>query len=188
MAALTDWMPDSMEFTEDGPCGASIWLSSRAIETMVTLASNAGRHETGGILIGRYSAEGWSADIVEATPKPRGSSSGWFWFQRSQNGLASLLQSRWQAGLHYLGEWHSHPGGLPLPSYPDIRAMQKIADDEAYRCSSPILVILGGRHKAGWSISSTLFRHGRHIGLTPKLGGGAGLHQWLVPSSSACSC
>jgi proteasome lid subunit RPN8/RPN11 len=130
---------------------------------MLEAAIKAGRCETGGILIGRYGAEKWSADIVEATPMPEGSRAGWFWFQRSKKGLAGLLEARWSEGFYYLGEWHFHPGGAPTPSGPDIRAMQKVAQDKAYRCPSPILLILGGRPKTRWSISATLFRDGQVI-------------------------
>jgi proteasome lid subunit RPN8/RPN11 len=163
---LTRQTPDPIEFTEGGVAGASIWLSPRAAAAMMEAATEAGRRETGGILIGRYGPEPWSADIVEATPKPKGSRSGWFWFQRSSSGLAELLEARWAAGFHYLGEWHFHPGGAPVPSGPDIRAMRKIASDEAYGCPSPILVILGGRSRIGWSISATLFRDGHDVRLT----------------------
>lgn len=161
MEALTDWTPDPMEFTEGE--GASVWLSSRAMTSMIEAAVAAGRNETGGILIGRYGIEAWNADIVEATPKPKGSKSGWFWFQRSSDGLAALLEQRWRDGLHYLGEWHFHPGGPPTPSAADVRAMKRVADDPAYCCPSPILVILGGRLREGWSLSATLFRDGREI-------------------------
>ncbi|WP_371875446.1 Mov34/MPN/PAD-1 family protein [Pleomorphomonas sp. NRK KF1] len=162
---MNDGISDSIEFTEDGPEGASIWLSSHAIAAMIEAATKAGRCETGGILIGRYGAEGWSADVVEATPKPKGSGSGWFWFRRSKTGLASLLESRWQAGLYYVGEWHSHPGGVPVPSRDDVRAMRRIAGDQSYHCPSPVLMILAGRPRTGWSVSSTLFRRGHEVRL-----------------------
>ncbi|WP_082470894.1 Mov34/MPN/PAD-1 family protein [Sphingomonas sp. Leaf198] len=164
-AALCDRMPEPLEFREGGPAGASIWLSPDCIASMIEAAANAGRKETGGILIGRYGPDGWNADILEATPKPKGSRSGWFWFQRSNNGLAELLAERWRVGQHYLGEWHFHPGGAPTPSAPDIRAMQKVASEDAYRCPSPILVIIGGRPPKSYAISATLFRDGMSIEL-----------------------
>lgn len=163
---MTGWAPDPIHFSEDGSAEASIWLASRASANMIEVATKAGRCETGGILIGRYGAEKWSADIVEATPKPHGSSAGWFWFQRSEKGLARLLEERWSDGFHYLGEWHFHPGGSPIPSGPDIRAMQKIAHDKAYHCPSPILVILGGSPNTKWSFSATLFRNGQVVHLS----------------------
>lgn len=156
---------EPIEFRERGVGRASIWISPAAIASIAEASRAANRSETGGILIGRYGPEGWVADIVEATPKPKGSRAGWFWFQRSNTGLASLLDDRWSKGLHYLGEWHSHPGRSPTPSSSDVRAMLKIADDEAYRCVAPLLVILGGGLDANSSLSVTLFREGRAIAL-----------------------
>ena len=125
--------------------------------------------ETGGILMGRYGPDGWIADVIEATPKPKGSRAGWFWFQRSNEGLSALLEERWKTGVHYLGEWHYHPRGKPTPSGLDIRAMCKIAEDAVYCCTSPILIILGGRPKADWLLSATLFRDGQVLALDRRI-------------------
>lgn len=157
-----DPTPEAIEFRDRRLDATSVWLSSNAIAAMVEASIKAGRKETGGVLVGRYGS-GWSLDIVEATPKPRGSLSGWFWFQRSATGLADLLRERWDEGLHYVGEWHLHPGGDPTPSGQDIRAMRKIAADQAYQCPAPVLVIIGGSAKAGWRISATLFRNGAEV-------------------------
>lgn len=158
-------MSEPIEFYVENDLSVSIWISPEAIAAMVEAAKKAGRSETGGILIGRYGPENWFADIVEATPKPKGSRAGWFWFQRSNSGLSDLLADRWHDGLHYLGEWHFHPNGAPTPSSSDVRAMWRIASDEEYRCSVPILVILGGRPKSDWSLSATLFREGQVVNL-----------------------
>lgn len=160
---MTDWTHSPIHFHSQKSSEGSVWISSKAVSAMIAAAAKANRHETGGILIGRYGTEKWSADIVEATPKPPYSRSGWFWFQRSPNGLAQLLTQRWKEGLYYLGEWHFHPGGAPNPSHPDIRAMQKIARDSAYDCPSPILVILGGRPETSLTMSATIFRDGESV-------------------------
>ena len=158
-------MPKPIDFRANGDVPASIWISPAAIAAMLEASAEAGRSETGGILIGRYGSEGWFADVVEATPKPKGSRSGWFWFQRSNSGLSDLLKERWHDGLYYLGEWHFHPDSAPMPSGPDIRAMRKVAGDEAYRCPDPILVILGGKPNSGWYLSATLFRDGHVVNM-----------------------
>ncbi len=150
---------EPQEFVATGEEGTSVWIGPAAIEGMIVAASAAGKKETGGILIGRYGPIGWVADVLEATPKPKGSLAGWAWFQRSNQGLAELLRQRWEAGLHYLGEWHYHPHASPTPSHSDLRAMQAIARDGSYRCPSPLLVIIGGSC-AGWQLSVTLFRNG----------------------------
>lgn len=160
-------MPEPVEFGAIGDDLVSVWVSPSAITAMIDAATSAGRSETGGILIGRYGPEGWIVDVVEATPKPKGSRSGWFWFQRSNAGLAALLEERWRDGLHYLGEWHFHPAGAPTPSSSDIRAMRAIAGDDAYHCPAPILVILGSAN-SNWLFSATLFREGQVVGLVQR--------------------
>lgn len=161
--ALIELMPSPLQFRSNELPEASIWLSVDAVSVMLSAAARAGRQETGGVIIGHYGTEGWVADIVEATPKPPRSQAGSNWFQRSASGLAELLKDRWKRSLHYLGEWHFHPGALPSPSASDVRAMQKIARDAAYDCPSPILVILGGYPGTSMTVSATLFRDGRPV-------------------------
>ncbi|MGY6566106.1 MAG: Mov34/MPN/PAD-1 family protein [Halomonadaceae bacterium] len=161
-------MPEPIDFCISGDVAASIWVSPSAILTMLNASAKAGRSETGGILIGRYGAEGWFADVVEATPRPKGSRSGWTWFQRSNSGLSAHLAERWHEGLHYLGEWHFHPGSAPTPSDSDISAMWKVAGDKAYHCPAPILLILGGKPTSHWYLSATLFRDGHVVHMRKK--------------------
>ena len=165
MEVLNAPMPNPIEFRIVGDETISIWISSEAIKTMLKASSKAGCSETGGILIGRYTPESWFADIVEATPKPKGSQAGRFWFQRSNSGLSNLLVDRWNYGYHYLGEWHYHPNSAPIPSNSDILAMREIANDDDYQCPNPILVILGGNPALDWTISITLFRKGEILRL-----------------------
>src|SRR5690606_11670973 len=58
-------------------CGAddrfTVVMTQAAIRTMVTACTEAGRKETGGILIGRIESDGHTATVLEATPKPRDS-------------------------------------------------------------------------------------------------------------------
>lgn len=138
-------------------CGfADVELQPAAMRTILTNSVKSGRNETGGILIGRYTDNGRTAVIVEATPRPRGSRFGWAWFQRSNAGLNKILDQRWKDGLHYLGEWHFHPGGSPSPSGPDIVSMQSISSNRQYHCREPILLIIGGRPPDEFDISVTV--------------------------------
>lgn len=107
-------------------------------------------------MIGRLEADGHTALILEATPKPRDSKFGWFWFRRGTAGLGRLLQERWKLGLHYLGEWHYHPGGSCEPSSADYSAMAAIAADARYQSPEPILVILGGNPPEHFAVSMTV--------------------------------
>lgn len=131
-------------------------LSEGAVRGIVDACIEAGRKETGGILVGRLEAEGQTARVVEATPRPHDSKFGWFWFRRGAAGLGRLLQERWNSGLHYLGEWHYHPGGSSEPSSADYKAMAAIAGDVRYQAPEPILAILGGDPGNSYEISVTV--------------------------------
>lgn len=124
--------------------------------------------ETGGILIGRYAADGNIAIITAATERPADSSSGRAWFQRGNKGLTAKLRARWLHGEYYLGEWHSHPDGAPDPSSNDIREMRSISIDASYRCPKPIMIIAGTSNKSV-RISVTILESGRLLRLRPVL-------------------
>jgi len=123
-------------------CRFTVILKKAALSAIRESTRRAKNCETGGILIGMVENSG-QAIVVEATSKPKGSIFTWRSFLRKRDGLESLLKSRWEQNLYYLGEWHSHPGGSPVPSEQDRTTMRGIATSEDYRCSTPILVILG---------------------------------------------
>lgn len=165
MVRLSATQPKTMEFRDPAGSEYSVWVSPAAIELILTAATKAGRRETGGILIGRYDPEGWIAEVVEATGKPHGSRAGLWWFNRGNGGLQNMLEERWAMGQYYLGEWHFHPGGAPIPSDTDKRSMWKIAADPVYQCSAPVLMIIGGKLPSGWTMSASVFRDRLHIPL-----------------------
>ncbi|WP_423805161.1 Mov34/MPN/PAD-1 family protein [Paracoccus hibiscisoli] len=123
---------------------------------MVQAASIAGGDETGGVLIGRYSDDLTSAWVESVTTAPGDSASGPTWFIRGQRGLSEIFKKNWCDGLHYLGEWHSHPEHCPHPSPDDLRALSRIARSASFGCSRPVLAILGGSFDRGPLLSVSL--------------------------------
>ena len=101
--------------------------------------------ETGGLLIGRYAEGQRVAVVTEALPAPSDSKGGPTWFVRGIRALNAKLKWRWNSGEgYYLGEWHFHPGGAPVPSNPDCSQMRLIATSASYSCPEPVLLIVGG--------------------------------------------
>lgn len=133
-----------------------VTFSAKAIRDMVTAAARAKGKETGGVLVGRYSSDLSSAWVEKATAAPPDSDAGITWFIRGRFGLDRLFRLSWSAGSHYLGEWHSHPACHPSPSSDDLRAIQKIAEDQSYQCKRPILAIIGGSFEDAPLLSVTL--------------------------------
>lgn len=136
-------------------------LSSSSLQKMIDECIKAGEHETGGILIGSYSADGSTAFIVEATARPDDSLAGRTTFQRGIKGLKPLLDFRWKTGKYYVGEWHFHPGGSPEPSPEDFVSMKNISSNPNYQCPEPVMIILGGDPSGLYSLSANVFPRGK---------------------------
>ena len=163
-AACTIWATGAALTTEQVEIGARfksaggalVTFSASAIRDMVAAAAAAKGNETGGVLIGRYSSDLSSAWVEKATAAPPDSEASPTWFIRGRLGLDRLLRRSWSAGSHYLGEWHSHPAYHPSPSSDDLYAIQKIAENQSYRCQRPILAIIGGSFEDSPLLAVTL--------------------------------
>lgn len=97
--------------------------------------------ETGGVILGSYSNDGRVAEVQSITDAPSDSRHTRSSFIRGTADLKELLIRKWKTNEYYLGEWHTHPHGLPKPSPKDIRQMRNISRDARYQCAAPILVI-----------------------------------------------
>ena len=138
------------------------------LEAMLNWCKEASGMETGGILLGLYSADLKRAEISRAIGPTSDSSSGQTWFVRGIKGLNRLLRRLWIVRKdYYLGEWHYHPNASPTPSNVDISQLEMIARSKKYSCPEPILVIVGGDPRGHWTMSVTVFpRDGEPTALT----------------------
>ncbi len=136
----------------DGRFGVEI--EPRSLQRALVLCERAGGVETGGIIIGRYTASLDCALVTELQGPPADSKAGSTWFQRGAEGLVDYLRGLWtREGRYYLGEWHFHPGGAAHPSGQDITQMQAIARDANYRCPEPLLIIVGGTPPSRYEVA-----------------------------------
>lgn len=129
--------------TDDGTYG--LVIEEPALCGLDRMCGDAGDIETGGVLVGWYSADLAVAVVREATPPPSDSRQGRSWFNRGVAGLRDMLRRRWRSKerSYYLGEWHYHPSQHVEPSSVDIEQMYTIREDPNYRCEEPLLVIFG---------------------------------------------
>lgn len=121
----------------------SIQLTVDVINDIKKCAIDADNFETGGVLIGKYSENLKTAEVLFASGPPPDSKSGKCFFYRGTSGLSQLFDKWKRNGCYYLGEWHFHPFSSPSPSPQDIRQMKGIAKDKKYNCPESILLIIG---------------------------------------------
>jgi len=132
------------------------------IKELLRLCGRSSPHETGGILLGRYSNALDSALVMSITKAPADSQSGRTWFVRGVRGLQSKINTMWRRKQgYYLGEWHFHPFGEPSPSDTDSSQMREIARSPQYQCPEPVLLIIGGDPPKYWTARAFIFLRGR---------------------------
>jgi integrative and conjugative element protein (TIGR02256 family) len=135
-------MPGLVFTSPDGQFVAR--LGTRRLRSLDRYRGRAGARETGGILIGRYSASHTTAIIERVTGPPPDSKAGSTWFHRGVLGLQALLDRLWtREETHYLGEWHYHPAIDTEPSGQDFTQLRTIAMSPPYNCPEPLLLIVG---------------------------------------------
>lgn len=124
----------------------AVSISMRVFEDLVRLARKQAPAEIGTALVGSYADDGHEALVTELAPVTADSRSGRFTFHRGVAGLHRFLRHIFSASrgrTHYVGEWHSHVGGAPVPSSTDEENMMEIAGAPSAQCPECILIILG---------------------------------------------
>ena len=119
----------------------------------------AGRCEIGGILMAEQIEPG-RFRLAEFTVDNRRGSAAHFVRSVDEHRRALedfFLRTRSNfSRFNYIGEWHSHPNHLPVPSAQDIRSMQSLVEGEN---DIPFAVLLIVRTKwLGLMLSATLFQ------------------------------
>ncbi|AXA67835.1 Mov34/MPN/PAD-1 family protein [Pseudomonas oryzihabitans] len=134
-----------------------VTLSDAVIRTMRALRRQAGRDETGGVLLGSYDLVGNVLHIVAALPAPADSRRSPTYFIRGMKDLKPLIESVAEASagrLHYVGEWHSHPAGAPARPSDDDEEVYSHLKRHIDPAGSPyVMAICGEREtwlRAGW--------------------------------------
>lgn len=97
--------------------------------------------ENGGQLFARFEQD---RIFVETATTTRGRSRRLrFGFWPDRDAERADIQALFKDGLHYVGDWHSHPESRPRPSQPDESKMREIFDQSKHELLSMLLVIVG---------------------------------------------
>lgn len=133
-------------------------ITDDVVSTMRELRRKAGRNETGGVLVGTFDLVRNVAHVVAALPAPSDSKQAPTYFIRGKEDLKPRIEAlaAGSAGrLHYIGEWHSHPGAVPARPSEDDEGVFAHLETHLGSIGSPyIMAICGERDswvRAGWT-------------------------------------
>lgn len=149
-------MPNLEFWSDDCRFGLRVFVEQTS--QILRLCIDAKGNEVGGVLAGFYTVAHDCAVVKAISSLPADSRSGKTWFNRGVRGLQVWLDLLWhRQRYYYLGEWHFHPNGVPVPSQVDAEQMKGIACSERYRCPEPVLLIIGGDPLADWTAKAYVF-------------------------------
>jgi integrative and conjugative element protein (TIGR02256 family) len=127
--------------------GKQVYIAPFLLEKISESRNKSLPNETGGVLLGTYDPITNAIYIVDHLPAPIDSSASTQYFHRGVKGIDEELEriKRLTHGhLDYIGEWHSHPEGVPaLPSKTDEKLLQWLRNQSKY-LTYPFLMLIQG--------------------------------------------
>ncbi len=108
-------------------------VSAAALRSIAEVcAAEAGRRETGGILLGRLHADGHLSVEAAGDPGPLAQQAP-SRFRRDAAHAQELASAAYQRDRSiWLGDWHTHPTGPAYPSPVDMRSYADVLRDPAF--------------------------------------------------------
>lgn len=117
-----------------------------AASALALMAKEAARYpgsETGGMLLGYWQGE--DAVVACASGPGPAAERGRTWFHPDQEWQTQYLAQVYAdtgRTITYLGDWHTHPGGIAKPSRRDRRTMRAVRREPAARQPRPLMAIV----------------------------------------------
>lgn len=68
---------------------------------------------------------------------------GWCWFNPDRKKQNTEIKKLFSMGLHFVGDWHTHPQDHPAPSSLDLQSMEECFRKSRHQLSAFIMVIIG---------------------------------------------
>ena len=125
-----------------GASEQSLILETSVVEHLEAHRQLAPQHpEAGGQLFAMFSGN----DIVikEATGPRRTDHRSRTSYRPNRTAEQREIVERHHRGLHYVGDWHTHPSAQPTPSDLDYRSIQETVRASAHQLNGFVLIVVG---------------------------------------------
>lgn len=120
-------------------------FTSEVVETLKQYRQvNDNIHEAGGILLGTVFPD--RIEISQVSTPSSEDKSGKYFFNRSVKKAQKIIDEAFQKSggkLIYLGEWHTHPEAIPIPSFVDRQTINELFKDTIMEIDYILFVIVG---------------------------------------------
>ncbi len=119
-----------------------MWITSTAVTIIENDAVKWAPRETGGPLFG-YQNCGEIVITRAFLPGPGAFHAPWL-YRPDREAIQDAIDSMYEQTRgreRWIGSWHTHPLGRPVPSWTDRRTARRIAQDPTVDCPEPIMLI-----------------------------------------------
>jgi integrative and conjugative element protein (TIGR02256 family) len=122
--------------------GAGITIASSALSLFERFRQRrVWQREAGGQLFAQFS--GPETIIVDATAPGRTDRRWRTAFEPNPRAQREEIRQRFEAGLHFVGDWHSHPEPVPSPSRLDLESMRNCFQKSKHDLKALVLIVIG---------------------------------------------
>ena len=121
--------------------GVSVVLTTSAQKILSSYKQRHGKYEAGGMLFGSFDGGMVTVEGVSIPGRrDKRSPTAFAWHKDTANRLIKRFHKQ---GLHYLGDWHTHPCSKPSPSQEDRDSIRSTFNESSHQLNFFILFILG---------------------------------------------
>ena len=97
--------------------------------------------EIGGQLFAQFVKN--EARVIRVTGPNSTDKRGWAWFRPDQRNQNAEIKRLFEDGLHFAGDWHTHPEREPKPSSWDLESMEDCFKKSRHQLKAFVMVIVG---------------------------------------------
>ena len=103
--------------------------------------SQRNRAEAGGQLFATFS--GSSIEVSRATGPRKSDRRSPFGFKPNRGAERREIKKLFRVGLHYVGDWHTHPQRIPVPSSTDVENITDMFRKSRHSLAGFLMIIVG---------------------------------------------
>ncbi|WP_285577736.1 Mov34/MPN/PAD-1 family protein [Geothrix limicola] len=129
---LSYWLPDRVH---------QVHFTPEALHTLTAFQQVSNDPEAGGQLFARFC--NGNAMVMKATSPKAADRRSKFGFRQNKTAAQAEILEEYENGLHFIGDWHSHPEPTPHPSGLDRASSRSVFKKSKKDIGAFLVVILG---------------------------------------------
>lgn len=130
-----------LELTES-ETGLKFRIENNVLKCLLSHRQLKDKCESGGLLFSNLAAED-CINITEISTPSFLDIRNKFFFNHNKINAQKRINTNFKKGLHYIGDWHSHPEEIATPSNKDIESIKDIFRSSKHKLNFMIHIIIG---------------------------------------------